>query len=76
LQSAAVGFSYLLFAFSLEADCKSALKWSSLFGLRISNPQERLAGLRFLLSPGGLAFLQSTMFSMDKKKKSPSPLFV
>lgn len=43
-------------AFSLEADCKSALKWSSLFGLRISNPQERLAGLRFLLSPGGFAF--------------------
>jgi hypothetical protein len=76
LQSAAVGFSYPLFAFSLEADCKSALKWSSLFGLRISNPQERLAGLRFLLSPGGLAFLLPTMFSMDKKKKSPSPLFV
>ena len=34
-------------AFSLEADYKSALKWSSLFCLRISNPQERLAGLRF-----------------------------
>ena len=62
-------------AFSLEADYKSALKWSSLFCLRISNPQERLAGLRFLLSPGGLAFLLPTMFSMDKKKKSPSPLF-
>ena len=43
-------------AFSLEADYKSALKWSSLFCLRISNPQERLAGLRFLLSPSGLAF--------------------
>ena len=25
------------------ADCKSALKWSNLFCLRISNPQERLA---------------------------------
>ena len=26
-------------------------------------------------TPGGLAFLLPTMFSMDKKKKSPSPLF-
>ena len=25
------------------ADCKSALKWSNLFCLRIANPQERLA---------------------------------
>ena len=55
LQSAAVGFSCLLWAFSLEADCKSALNRSSLFCLRIANPQGRLAGLRLTLSPGGVA---------------------
>ena len=55
LQSAAVGFSCLLCAFSLEADCKSALNRSSLFCLRIANPQGRLAGLRLTLSPGGVA---------------------
>ena len=55
LQSAAVGFSCLLWAFSLEADCKSALNRSSLFCLRIANPQGRLAGLRLTLAPGGVA---------------------
>jgi hypothetical protein len=57
LQSAAVGFSCLLWAFSLEADCKSALNRSSLFCLRIANPQGRLAGLRLTLAPGGVASL-------------------
>ena len=57
LQSAAVGFSFLLCAFSLEADCKSALNRSSLFCLRIANPQGRLAGLRLTLAPGGVASL-------------------
>ena len=57
LQSAAVGFSCLLCAFSLEADCKSALNRSSLFCLRIANPQGRLAGLRLSLAPGGVASL-------------------
>ena len=52
LQSAAVGFSYLQIcdaAFSLEADFKSASNRSSLFCLRIANPQERLADSRYLL---------------------------
>ena len=58
LQSAAVGFSYLQIcdaAFSLEADFKSASNRSSLFCLRIANPQERLADLRISLTPSGLA---------------------
>ena len=38
------------------ADCKSALKWSNLFCLRISNPQERLADSRISGTPYGLAF--------------------
>ena len=42
---------------SLEADCKSASNRSSLFCLRIANPQERLADLRISLTPSGLAYL-------------------
>ena len=39
------------------ADCKSAFKRSSLFCLRISNPQERLADSRFLLRLADSRFL-------------------
>ena len=39
------------------ADCKSAIKRSSLFCLRIANPQERLADSSFSLTPNGLEFL-------------------
>ena len=39
------------------ADCKSAIKRSSLFCLRIANPQERLADSSFSLTPSGLEFL-------------------
>lgn len=45
LQNSCGGFPYLQIrdaAFSLEADCKSAANRSSLFCLRIANPQERL----------------------------------
>ena len=42
---------------SLEADCKSASNRSSLFCLRIANPQERLADLRISITPSGLAYL-------------------
>lgn len=65
LQSAAVGFSYLQIrdaAFSLEADYKSVSNRSSLFCLRIANPQERLADLRIYLTPSGLKIFCSDMF--------------
>ena len=39
------------------ADCKSAIKRSSLFCLRIANPQERLTDSSFSLTPYGLEFL-------------------
>ena len=38
------------------ADCKSAIKRSNLFCLRIANPQGRLTGSRLSLPPSGLAF--------------------
>ena len=58
LQNSCGGFPYLQIrdaAFSLDADCKSASNRSSLFCLRIANPQERLTDLRISLTPSGLA---------------------
>ena len=43
------------------ADCKSAIKRSSLFCLRITNPQERLTDSNFSLTPSGLEFLLNAL---------------
>ena len=52
------------------ADCKSAFKRSSLFCLRIANPQERLADSRFLLRLADA--LQNANSGQAKRKQRTS----